>query len=187
MGGLNTYMDNADFTPLIDLCRLRGREVVVGRNQYFSRRDHIPPFAGYIQQGAVRYSFTDESGNVRTVGFAFDGDFVVDYSSFVSRRPSFLDVQAIRDTKIMAITYGQFKDFIDKDYSTQLYGRNIAEQIYRTVYERLLDLFLLSPQKRFVKVMSEYPYLSQRLSAKEIASFIGITPEAFCRMRRRML
>lgn len=187
MEHLNSYLDNVDCSALAEFCRKEGREAVFHRNEYFGRRGFQSLVLGYIEKGGVRYAATDDAGRTHTVGFSFEGDFAVDYSSFLRRVPALIDQITLEDTRMWVITHRQYFDFIDRDYRSCLQGRRITEQLFVTMYDRLLKFYLLTPEQRYVDLMRHYPYLAEKLTFKEIASFVGITPEALCRIRRRLL
>ena len=47
--------------------------------------------------------------------------------------------------------------------------------------------FLLPPEERYVDLMRRYPELKEHRPLKEIASFIGVTPETVSAIRRKLL
>ncbi len=180
-------MDNVDLSAFVSFCRRKGREATFRRNEYFCRRTQPAALLGYVERGCIRYSAADESGRNHVVGFGFEGDLVADYSSFMQRRPSQLDIMALEDTSMLTISYGQYSEFFGRDYDSCLYARRIAEQLFMTMRDRMLGFRLMTPEQRYVNLMTRYPYMSGRIAAKEIASYIGVTPEALSRIRKRLL
>ena len=53
------------------------------------------------------------------------------------------------------------------------------------VYERLLDLYC-SPEIRYKKLIKRCPELKEAVPLKNIASFLGVTPETISRIRRKL-
>ena len=53
--------------------------------------------------------------------------------------------------------------------------------------ERLMDNLSLSAEERFEKFQKKYGDLQLRIPQKQIASYIGVTPEFFSKMKSRML
>ena len=78
------------------------------------------------------------------------------------------------------ITFEQFNEFINCSFDNQVLDRCISEELFVTIYDRLLDFYLYSPEERHVRLMKKLPM-------KEIASFIGISGEALSRIRKRLL
>ena len=53
--------------------------------------------------------------------------------------------------------------------------------------ERLMDNLSLSAEERFEKFRTKYPTLLQKIPQKQIASYIGVTPEFFSKMKSKLL
>jgi hypothetical protein len=50
-----------------------------------------------------------------------------------------------------------------------------------------MDNLSLSAEERFEKFCKKYPSLIQKVPQKQIASYIGVTPEFFSKMKSKML
>ena len=50
---------------------------------------------------------------------------------------------------------------------------------------RIVDHFTLTAQQRYQKLFVQHPEFLQRISQKNIASYLGITPEFLSLLRRR--
>jgi hypothetical protein len=50
-----------------------------------------------------------------------------------------------------------------------------------------MDNLSLTAEERYEKFCKKYPTLIQKLPQKQIASYIGVTPEFFSKMKARML
>ena len=63
----------------------------------------------------------------------------------------------------------------------------MAAQLFVMTYRRLIDSYCSTPEERYIDLMKRYPNLKKLIPLKEIASFIGITPETLSNIRRRLL
>lgn len=183
----NTYMDKADYSPFREYCMKYGTLKEYAKKEYFLHKGDKANWLGYIQEGYVRYTCTDYEGNVHIVGYSFDEDFAVDYSSFLNQSKAKLDIQVIAKSRMYVITLEQFNEFFDSNFENQKLGRRANEELFIAIYDRLLDFYLYSPEERYVRLMKKYPFLKDKLPMKEIASFIGISGEALSRIRKRLL
>lgn len=184
---LNTYMDKADYSPFREYCMKYGILKEYVRKECFLHKGEKANWLGYIQEGYVRYTCTDYEGNIHIVGYSFEEDFAVDYSSFLNQNKAVLDIQVMEKARMYVITFEQFNEFINCNFENQKLGRRMSEELFITMYDRLLDFYLYSPEERYVKFMKRYPFLKDKLPMKEIASFIGISGEALSRIRKRLL
>ena len=69
-------------------------------------------------------------------------------------------------------------EYWETDMKTQRFGRHVAESLFEMVYERLLDSYC-TPEIR-------YRNLTEVVPLKNIASFLGVTPETISRIRRKL-
>lgn len=68
---------------------------------------------------------------------------------------------------------------------TQRLGRRIAEAMFAEIYQRLLRFYCDTPEQRYQALMKRCPDLQERISLKEIALFLGVTPETLSRIRKK--
>lgn len=157
------------------------------KKECFLQKGDKANWLGYVQEGHIRYTCTDYKGNVHIIGYSFDKDFAVDYSSFLNQSKANIDIQVMEKSRMYVITFEQFNEFINYSFENQRLGRRMSEELFITIYDRLLDFYLYSPEERYVRLMKKYPSLKDKLPMKEIASFIGISGEALSRIRKRLL
>jgi CRP-like cAMP-binding protein len=54
------------------------------------------------------------------------------------------------------------------------------------LYKDRFNLISLSAEERYIKFLNEFPIFVQRISQKDIASYLGIFPESLSRIRRNI-
>lgn len=69
---------------------------------------------------------------------------------------------------------------------TQRLGRYIAETMFAEIYQRLLGFYYDSPEQRYQALMKRCPNLQELITLKEIALFLGVTPETLSRIRKKL-
>ena len=65
-------------------------------------------------------------------------------------------------------------------------GRLACEELFLKKSKRELSLLNDTATKRYLNLMEEQPLLFQQVPLKYIASYIGITPQALSRIRKRI-
>ncbi|ELR80286.1 cAMP-binding protein [Elizabethkingia anophelis R26] len=65
-------------------------------------------------------------------------------------------------------------------------GRILNEQAYVERADREFSLLTKSPQERYENLFKQNPEVIKRIPLKYIASYIGVTPQALSRIRRRI-
>lgn len=141
---------------------------------------------GYVSTGFFRLSRIDANGNEWIIGYSFEHDFVCDYPAMIQNKGASISIQASTDCTAYLLSFGELNNFWETDMNTQRLGRNIAETMFSEIAQRLYS-FYDTPEQRYITLMQRYPQLQERLTLKEIASFIGVTPETISRIRKKLL
>ncbi len=63
-------------------------------------------------------------------------------------------------------------------------SRTIMEAAYADQKEALASYYTDSPEQRYLKLMKSIPDLFQRIPQYQLASFIGVKPGSFSRIRK---
>ena len=69
----------------------------------------------------------------------------------------------------------------------QRLGRLVAEEVLIEIYGRLLDFYCDTAEQRYISLLKRCPSLPQYIPLKEIASFLGVTPETVSHIRKKIL
>lgn len=188
MDGINDYhMDALDLSVLKRFFREEGKPVAYGKHDYFVRQGERAFAVAYVEEGAFRFVRTDDAGNEHVVGYSFRDSFVAEYSACLCGRAALADVQAVVKSELYVLPYERLRRFWELSPEHQRLGRIVAEQMFVMTYRRLLDILCCTPEERYVGVMKAYPDLKEQRPLKEIASYVGVTPETVSAIRRNLL
>ncbi len=149
------------------------------------RKGKIENYLSFIKQGAVRLYIPKEDNDV-TFKFSFNKEFVTAYDSFLTQKPSVYQIETITDTTLFRISYQNLQEVYDKTENGNIIGRKIAETLLIKKTQRELSLLNQTAEQRYLDLLSNYPQLLQEIPLKYIATYIGITPQALSRIRRRI-
>lgn len=159
----------------------------VHKKEYLLKQNDVNSYIGFISKGMFRYTRIDNIGNEHIVGYSFEKEFVGEYAANLCNRESSVNIQAITDSDVYIIKYADMTKLWNSSMEYQRLGRIVAEQLFVMTYRRLIDSYCCTPEERYIDLMKRYPNLKELIPLKEIASFIGITPETLSNIRRRLL
>ena len=118
--------------------------------------------------------------------FIRQGEYISDYPSFLQCKPGTAYLEAIEDAEVIELNY----ETVQQAYATipafQKFGRMIAEYLIIMIDEHGKLINTKTPEERYRKMMQDSNDLLQRVPQYLIASYIGITPEALSRIRKRI-
>lgn len=142
--------------------------------------------AGLIIDGVVRIFNINEKGEERTLGFAAEGDFIIDIESFRDRKPSSRNWEAITPVKILIWEREDMKWIgVELPAWTNL----MSSLVQKTLYNRTLELFEMledNATTRYVKFTQRYPHILPRVSLRHVANYLGIAPQSLSRIRQQL-
>ncbi|WP_134088881.1 Crp/Fnr family transcriptional regulator [Olivibacter sp. XZL3] len=139
----------------------------------------------FIESGLVRY-YINNDGTEQTHYFNKNGEFVCDYMSFLPQTPSNVNIQALEDTVVYRISAEGIQQFYREVAGGEKFGRTAIEQVFVNVMKQIVSLYTDTPDNRYLKFLSNYPDLVQRIPQYYIASYVGVKAPSLSRIRKRI-
>lgn len=157
------------------------------KRQYLLQEGDICKSVAFVSKGMLRSYTVDEKSNEHILQFAPEGWFISDLHSFISEASSNLNIDAVENSELILINKAAhvylenaIPDFFKFNY-LQYRGAYIALQ------KRVTDMFTLSTEEKYLKLLQIYPDIMQRVPQHMIASYLGLTPETVSRVRKKLL
>lgn len=150
--------------------------------EYGAVEDHI----SFINKGIVRYTYRKAEQDI-AFNFYFPNTAFSAYDSFLLRAPSSYQIQAVTDVEVLRISYEEMQAVYRESGVGNIIARKIVEGLYIAKVKRELSLLTEDAETKYVRLLKDWPELVKELPLKDIASYIGITPQALSRIRRTIL
>ncbi len=185
-------MDKFNANKSINTVRLeklfleKGIPKILRKKEYMVRQNEKTNHIGFVLSGIFRLTRIDTNGNEWIVGYSFKNDCVCDYPSLINKTAATVNIQATTDCEIYLLPLSELNQFWETDMDTQRLGRYIAETMFAEIYQRLLGFYCDSPEQRYQALMKRCPNLQELITLKEIALFLGVTPETLSRIRKKL-
>ncbi|MBD0776399.1 Crp/Fnr family transcriptional regulator [Maribacter sp. ANRC-HE7] len=160
---------------------------VIPKKKVFLKLNEIENHISFIEAGIVRLYIPKENPEKEiTFGFSFKNQFISAYDSFLTRKPSTYQLQALTETSILSITYDDLQEVYKTTQIGNLIGRLTAERLFLLKSKREQYLLNLTAEERYLKLFKERPELLKVVPLKYISSYIGVTAQALSRIRKRV-
>lgn len=160
---------------------------VIPKKAVFLKLDAIENHISFIEIGVVRLFIPKENPEKEiTFGFSFKDQFISAYDSFLTQTPSAYQLQALTETTLLSITYADLQEVYNNTHIGNLIGRLTAERLFLLKSKREQHLLNLTAEERYMKLFKERPELLKVIPLKYISSYIGVTPQALSRIRKRL-
>ena len=140
----------------------------------------------FVNKGLLRLYYLADGKEVCT-GFVPENEYISEYASFLTRSPAAQNIDALENSEVINLSYESMQALYHSHPVFEIFGRRIAEKLFVMISFHHASLLLLAPKDRYLSVVTNQPYVIQRVPQYMIASFIGITPEQLSRIRKEQM
>ena len=182
---LETLADVNEKDWLVFSSLLKKREFP--KKSIFLNKGQIENHISFIEKGKVRLFIPKEDKEKEiTFGFSFQGELVSAYDSFLTRTPSLYELETLVDTTLWCISYDELQEVYKTTEIGNTIGRVISERLFLIKSKREQSLLNETSEERYLKLFKDRPNVIKEIPLKYIASYIGVTPQALSRIRKRI-
>lgn len=141
----------------------------------------------FVNSGILRSYSVDEKGLEHVVSFACANWFIADMYSYLSGRPGNQFIEVNEDAEVLEITKENQERMYAEVPKMERFFRIIIENSLVAHQQRIIDNLSFTAEARYDKFLNKFGDLAQKVPQKQIASYLGVTPEFFSAMKARML
>ncbi|WP_430412815.1 Crp/Fnr family transcriptional regulator [Kordia sp.] len=135
-----------------------------------------------INSGITRMFYFKEDKDV-TVHFCTEKDSASVFESYVKRKKSKFNIEALEDVEAMELSFFDIENLLIENPKFERFIRLFVQQLHVNLIERINDLHFHNARERYEKLFAKKPELFQRVPLKHLASYLNITPETLSRIR----
>jgi CRP/FNR family transcriptional regulator, anaerobic regulatory protein len=147
----------------------------------------ICKYSYFVNSGLLRSFNINDNIVEHVLHFACEGWWIGDMYSLLSQKPGNLFIEVLEDSEVVLLSKENQELLFHEIPKLERFFRILTENSLVAHQERLMDNLSLSAEERFEKFCKRYPTLIQRVPQKQIASYIGVTPEFFSKMKSKLL
>ncbi|MEQ8472443.1 MAG: Crp/Fnr family transcriptional regulator [Marinoscillum sp.] len=138
----------------------------------------------YILTGCIRL-FYIENGNEQIIHFGIDNWWITEYDSLINQSPSNIFIQAIEDSEVLILDQSSFERISEEIPKIEKLFRIIMEKTYIAAQRRISYMLSYSGEELYEKFVTYNPTFLQRAPQYMIASYLGMTPEFYSKIRNK--
>lgn len=139
----------------------------------------------YINDGIMRGYFNKENAEI-TTNFYFGPTIMTDLIAVRSKKPTQMNVQALKHSNCMVAKFSDLDNLIDKYTNIETVFFKFLEHLYLFGVMRQHSFIFDTPQERYVKLFGERPKVISEIPQRYISSYLGIKPETLSRIKNRI-
>ncbi|MDH6311745.1 CRP-like cAMP-binding protein [Parabacteroides sp. PFB2-10] len=170
--------------PEDDLNRLFevGKEVFIPKRTILIRKGEVNRSLYLLKSGIVR-GYIREGNRESTIWYAAPGEAVYSSWGFTKGLRSQIYIATSSDCEALHFHKEEIEELALSSQALSIWVRKLFEHLLLTTDQWLIELIQPLASRRYEALINKSPELLQAIPLKELASFLGITPQSLSRIR----
>jgi len=165
-----------------DHCSTFFQPLVIKKKHYLLQEGAINKGLTFVTDGILRSYAIDKNGFEHIIQFAPPGWWIGDMGSFTRQEPAKLFIDALEESKLLWLERSDLEHLYKDIPQLERLFRILAENSIITYQNRLISNLSMPAIERYENFCRQYPSLIQCLPQKQVASYIGVTPQFLSKM-----
>jgi len=137
----------------------------------------------FVTEGILRAYYLNDEGKESTVMFAMKDWWITDMYCFLNERPAMVNIHVVQACRIFCLTKKQLDALYQEIPKFNIFFRILMQNAYCREQLRMIQRLSLQAKDRYEQFVEKYPQLAMQLPLKQIASYLGVTPEFLSYLR----
>jgi len=163
---------------------LRSRSLANG--EFLLREGDVCKYESFVVKGCLKTYYLDEMGIEHIIDFSIEEWWADDLYSLLTQTPSKSNIKAIEDTHVLQIGKTDLELLYQKIPKFERFFRILFQNAYITQREQINLALSASARERYLLFIKKKPYAEKRFSQKDIASYLGVTPQFLSVLKKKL-
>ncbi|WP_449399087.1 Crp/Fnr family transcriptional regulator [Chryseobacterium wanjuense] len=140
----------------------------------------------FVYSGCLRIFAEDIYGKEYTLRFACAGSWITDYTAFYESGFTSLNIECLQDSVLYLLPKRNLESLSTYIPKIEKFYRGQMEHSLTSLQKKLIFTMMYSAQERYKMFVATYSHLIKIVKDYHIASYLGITPESLCRLKKAL-
>jgi CRP-like cAMP-binding protein len=157
------------------------------KKQFLLHEGTVCKYMAFIVKGAMRQYSIDDKGNEHIVRFGVEGWWMSDRESLSRDIPSKYNIDALENCDLLVATNEQLNKVKEESLLFLKMAHFLDTRHSIASQNRIQSSLNFTAEEKVLELMNNYPSFLRRFPQNMLASYLGLTPETFSRIRKRVL
>ena len=153
------------------------------KKSFILKEGQLCKYISFVNSGTLRAYYLDKECKESTIMFAVADWWITDMYCYINRLPAMLNIEAVEDSSIFQLQKDHLDTLLIKVPKFERFFRILMQNAYIREQLRVIQNLSLSAEQRYDHFLSKYPQVVKKVTQKQIASYLGITPEFLSTIR----
>lgn len=149
------------------------------------RQGEAAPNLYFVTSGLVKMYYITDDGKEFVKSFLPEGSFAGSLMAQMENGDSAFSVVCLEHTTVESAPFNQMQKLFDTVPEAMLFGMRFFQALSLKKEKREFGFLCLSPEKRYQQFVADNQGLVDRITQADIARYLGITPVALSRIKKR--
>jgi len=141
-------------------------------------------YLSYVSSGALRSYYVDREGRESTIMFGIADWWITDMYCYLNRKPAMMHIETIEESTIFQLSRANFDQLLEAVPKFEKFFRIMMQNAYTREQLRVMENLSLTAEERYHSFVLKYPQIVRQVTKKQIASYLGITPEFLSTLKK---
>ncbi len=168
-----------EYWHYFEIVKVSKKEYIIKSGQYYGK-------IVIVINGLFR-AFYHQDKMEHTFWFREEHTFFASHRSILQQKPSSISYQALENSIVAVIDYNILKQLATNDVEIAKSIMLVLESLVLELIDRVEEFVTLLPEDRYKLFIDKHDNIITRLPQNQLASYLGITPVSFSRLKSRMM
>ena len=159
------------------------KQETIAKKELVLREGQLCKNIYFINSGLLRAYCIDKESKEATIMFAVADWWITDMPCFINQQPAMMFIEAVENSSILQLQKNGLDELYVKVPKFEKFFRVIMQNAYIREQLRVMQNLTLSAEERYNSFLTKYPQIVKQVTQKQIASYLGITPEFLSAIR----
>lgn len=176
------YIKENDVYDILDILEVRQ----YAKDDYVVKLEENNANVFFVAKGLLKTYYVNEKDNPVIMNFYPETSLSGNWYATLLNEPSQLCIQAMEPTVLFMVRLEDVDKLSIKNTNImRAYNEVLKEKLIGSL-QRIWNSINEKPENRYLQFMSEQAHLINRISQKDLAAYIGVTPVSLSRMKKRL-
>lgn len=156
------------------------------QGEYLIRQGDSAPNLYMIRKGLAKMFYLTSDGKEFVKSFLPEGSFAGSLIAQLEDRSSSFSIVCLEPIEAEIIPFSDIQKLFESDPAALRFGFKFFQELALKKEKREFNFLCLTPEEQYRWFIDENPSLAYRVALADIARYLGITPVALSRIRRRI-
>lgn len=177
---------DGDDPRLLSTLLREGEVVRVNESEFLWQANSQQTHVYFLLQGLLYAYFETEEGRMFCKEAYWEQELLFAFRSLIMDVPYPFNVKAIESAELVKVPKSTYQAWLDSEDCWRRFHEQAVKTYFMYKEEKEEFLLLNNPEQRVRLFNESYPDLLLRLPQHIIASYLGITPISFSRIKKRL-